>query len=912
MSGGISTKISITDGMSAPLKSMYSGITDLVMGLRSAKDASRGAFDGSAIDSASKHMLSAVAQLKAYEDELNRVKQSAAGWQSLGMIEQFDTSGIKRAEQEANAANAAYGRIIQTQQRITNDALNMELLPSNAIGDINALNTKISNLKRDFGTMTQQQSRIGRFNTAGLNQFSSNTENIRRQMARIESLQEEINRAVKNNDIAAVNRGYKELAGLVDNIEGDIKNNTTAQHSFHSALSSGVDKAKGMASSIKYYVGMAVAAMGGVKFTESVDDYTNAYSRLGLLTDNTAEQRLLQAQIYQSAVNARGKFNDSVSNVAKLGLLAGDAFSSNTEIVQFENLMNKSFKVSGASTQERSSGMYQLTQAMAAGKLQGDEFRSIMENAPMLAQAIADYTGKTKGELKEMSSKGTITADIIKGALFSAADDINAKFNTMPKTFGDVGNELVSNMQYKSSIIKTQVNDMLNSDIGISAMGAINSGIDWGILRIQEFLNWIQRTKDIAGPNISAIIGDFKNLANAIAGPNGEGQKFLSTIQRIAASPGTRAGLQQIGGIVTTIAKGCNAAAGAVASLNQRFDGFLPTVITLTVAYKTFQITNSLLVSPINSMLGLIDSSVQRYNNLTGAISGVTQATTLMNAALSATKWLGVASGIVTVLSAFGGLIAGVKTYTETQKLSEQVLGGYDAETIKYAENEGFYDTSTAQQILDTRKSYNSRADLALQEASNYQDEIKRLNVEKTNFLNSYGTDLHNPTDDFVKYGTTDKNEILNILNAQISKVEADRHAKLEEAVSFGEEREAEINRLKARDKEMRDTMERIKNEETDFTDYFGIDNIFGSDNEDKIQKVEVVDTVDIASEDLRYLRDIAEQEAINQFTSKFVQPVVNVQFGEVRETADVDAIAKKLTDGFVAELNTAGEFVHY
>lgn len=107
-----------------------------------------------------------------------------------------------------------------------------------------------------------------------------------------------------------------------------------------------------------------------------------------------------------------------------------------------------------------------------------------------------------------------------------------------------------------------------------------------------------------------------------------------------------------------------------------------------------------------------------------------------------------------------------------------------------------------------------------------------------------------------------------------------------------------------------------LKNLNTDFTntDIYGKGDNGGnnSGDEDDVQKVEIVNTVDIASEDLRYMRDIAEREAINQFTSKFVQPVVNVQFGEVRETADVDAIVKKLTSDFVAELNTAGEFVHY
>lgn len=125
-----------------------------------------------------------------------------------------------------------------------------------------------------------------------------------------------------------------------------------------------------------------------------------------------------------------------------LGLLAGDAFKSNDEMIAFSELMQKAFTRSGASIQEQTAAMYQLTQAMAAGRLQGDEFRSIMENASILAQAIEDYMHNVmgvKGTLKDMSAEGLITADVIKNAMFSAADDIENKFKEMPMTFGQIG-----------------------------------------------------------------------------------------------------------------------------------------------------------------------------------------------------------------------------------------------------------------------------------------------------------------------------------------------------------------------------------------------------------------------------------------------------------------------------------------
>ncbi|MCL9971103.1 tape measure protein [Anoxybacillus kestanbolensis] len=186
----------------------------------------------------------------------------------------------------------------------------------------------------------------------------------------------------------------------------------------------------------------AFAALQGIQngiqsFVQASDAYVSTSARLANINDGLQTQAQLQEKVYQAAQRSRSGYIDIANSVSKLGLLAEDAFKNNDEIIRFSELMGKAFTVSGASTFERQAGMYQLTQAMAAGKLQGDEFRSIMENAPMLAQAIADFTGKTKGELKEMSAEGTITADIIKAALFKAADDIEKKFKNMPLTLAD-------------------------------------------------------------------------------------------------------------------------------------------------------------------------------------------------------------------------------------------------------------------------------------------------------------------------------------------------------------------------------------------------------------------------------------------------------------------------------------------
>lgn len=164
--------------------------------------------------------------------------------------------------------------------------------------------------------------------------------------------------------------------------------------------------------------------------------------------------------------------------VAKMNLLAGDSFSSNDEAIGFTEILQKSLKVSGAGTSEQQSAFLQLTQAMAAGKLQGDEFRSVMENAPMVADAIARYMGKTKGELKELSSQGLITADIIKNAMFEAGEDIEAKFAQMPMTFADVGTLMANNLLQKFGPTMEKINGIANSGGFRKLLDAFNSLVD--------------------------------------------------------------------------------------------------------------------------------------------------------------------------------------------------------------------------------------------------------------------------------------------------------------------------------------------------------------------------------------------------------------------------------------------------
>nr|DAV83727.1 MAG TPA: Tail tape measure [Caudoviricetes sp.] len=200
-------------------------------------------------------------------------------------------------------------------------------------------------------------------------------------------------------------------------------------------------------------IGLAANAVKDVAVAaaQTADQLTSIRSRINLINDGSQTTAEIMDKIYSAANRSRGSYIDMADSVAKLNMLAKDAFSSNDEAIYFVEQLNKQFKISGAGIQEASAAMYQLTQAMASGKLQGDEFRSIMENAPLLAQSIAKEMGMSVGQLKEMSSQGLITADIIKSALFNAAEETDARFGEIPMTFAEVGqsvqNQLIQAFQ---------------------------------------------------------------------------------------------------------------------------------------------------------------------------------------------------------------------------------------------------------------------------------------------------------------------------------------------------------------------------------------------------------------------------------------------------------------------------------
>jgi len=346
-------------------------------------------------------------------------------------------------------------------------------------GPIKAITTSMNLMIRTFEQMqdvTERNQSVSRMLTAAKEQISSAEAEIMRQIEQSEKAQKQFNHAV--------NQGKSNTDGLLRS----VKNVAAAYLSFQS-----------------------VKAIANI-----TDEYVNTYARLNMINDGLQTTAKLQEKIFAAADRARGTYSNMADAVARMGLLASDAFKGTEEIVAFTELMQKVFKISGTDIVGQQAAMYQLSQAMASGRLQGDEYVTIMENATFLAEKIAEALGVTKGELKKMSSEGKITSGVIKYAMFSAADEINERFESMPVTFGDVINRMKNYALQEFGPALQYINNMLNDPKMERSMQGVGKAISaaavaavWLLDVVGKTANFISTNWSMIEPIVWGIVGAF-------------------------------------------------------------------------------------------------------------------------------------------------------------------------------------------------------------------------------------------------------------------------------------------------------------------------------------------------------------------------------------------------------------------
>lgn len=293
----------------------------------------------------------------------------------------------------------------------------------------------------------------------------------------------------------------------------------------HASASEGlISKLKGVAAA---YLGVQTAQ----RFMAESDAFINNQARLNTMNDGLQTTDELYQKLYSSAQRSLAPISDVTANVSKLGIVAGDAFKSNDEIIAFVETFNKAATVSGASNSEKSNAMYQLSQAFASGRLQGDELRSVRENAPMLYKSIQKELERTFGEgvdFKKLAADGLITPDVIKRAAFNSAGEIDEAFKNMPMTFGDTMLQAFNKVKMAMTPIFKEMQKTINSpgfktaingitNFAIKAISGVWSAIKWLVKAISGMISFIKWASPVLKP-LAIAVGTLVGLTYAYIG----------------------------------------------------------------------------------------------------------------------------------------------------------------------------------------------------------------------------------------------------------------------------------------------------------------------------------------------------------------------------------------------------------
>jgi len=631
--------------------------------------------------------------------------------------------------------------------------------------------------------------------------LKSMTKALNMTLSSFEALQAASHNAVDTSSIQAARAELNRAEMAFNELEQEIREADQAQQKFNNDMRNGEGAAGKLLNKIK---GMAVtlgAAFSVKKIIDLTDSMTSTTARLNLMNDGLQTTEELQNMILKSANASRAAYMDTVASVSKLGILAGKAFSSNAEIVAFAEQMNKQFALGGASVQEQAAGMYQLTQAMAAGKLQGDEFRSILENAPLLAQSIAEYMGKTVGELREMSSEGLITADVIKNALFASADETNARFEQLPMTIGQIG---------------TVVGNTLLQTFEPLLQG-IGKGAQW------IYDNW------------STIEPIFWGLAAGV---------------------------------------------GAYAVMT----GISTAATWLQVAANRALIT-SMLTNPITWIALAIGVLIGMIYKWVQSVGGLEIAWKIcMNGILTAWDWvkIGFFTGIYWILDLWDKLKLGMMTAGVG---IANFMGDMKANVLTILQNM----VNGAIGIING--------------FINILNKIPGVSIGTIQEV-TFGTTAQMENDAAKRAREVDLQKYKNEIEAGMAARDASLEQMKSDARNATSQRQTEISAMQA-------AQAAKAAQENDFSSIFNNADALGYMADTAANTASMKDSMDASSEELKYMRDLAEQEVVNRFTTAEISVNLGGVTNNVNSEMDLDGVVSYLEEKLYETMEIAAEGVH-
>lgn len=795
------------------------------------------------------------------EPEQPEPVQVPVHWRSDNM-EVFTSTGVERFEQEVQSANNMLNTLNQTQSRIAAQAAQTDLFPDNAIADMNNMQNRLQAIQQRIQTIESNPLNMGS-DTA-----NAELEQLRGQLDQAVQEQEALNRAVENMDVEAANQAYLRLSQTVGNTERYIRDNVDEQGRFNREIEEGTNEADSLMQTIKG----AVAAYATIQTLSTAlnlsDQLTSTTARLNLMNDGLQTTQDLQNMIYLSAERARGSYQATADAVSKLGLMAGDAFGSSEEIIAFMEQVNKQFTIAGTEAAGIDAAMLQLTQAMGSGVLRGEEYNSILEQAPNIIQAIADYMEVPKGQLKDMAAEGQITADIVKAAMFAAADDTNAKFESMPKTFSQIWTSFQNTALMAFQPVLQRLNDIANSE------------------SFQTFVNGaIEALSMVAG-----IAVEIFNLITSVGTVLADNWSWLSPI--IYGVIGALAVYYGWLGLVKMAELLGAAATGALTLAKMLAVPVYAAMTGATMAETAAQwgLNSAMYACPIVwiiiliiALIALFYAAVAAVNKFAGtsvSATGIICGVFMVAAAFIGNLFVALWNLVVDVFVLIYNLVATVANF----------IGNVFTDPIG-AVCRLFFDL--ADTVLGILQALASAIDAIF--GSNLAGSVQ-----------GWRDSLGGWVDDTFGKGE----EVMAKMNADDMKLGRFEYgAAWDAGYSFGEGIDESIANF--------DPSSLFNTNVPGADDYANLGNYgsgiggIGSGVDDIAGNTgKIADSMDITEEDLKYLRDIAEQEAVNRFTTAEIT-IEQTNHNTVSGKMDLDGIVSGLTDAANEAVDRIAEGVH-
>ena len=786
-------------------------------------------------------------------------------WQTDLSPEVFTGSGIERFRQEVQSTNSMLSDLNSTQSRIASVAAQMQFLSPGAAADINSIGTRLSSIQQRIQQIENNKLNIGT-DTA-----NAELEQLRGQLGQALQAQQALNDAIESMDVSAANEAYLKLLQTIKNTQRCIRDNADAQGRFNQTIDEGKSSADGLMKSIKSAVAAYASIQTAGKIIELSDTMTQTTARLNLIVDDGGSVEELQNKIYASAQASRASYQSTADAIAKMGSNAGDAFSSNDELIAFMEQVNKQFTIAGTDAQGIDAAMLQLTQAMGSGVLRGEEFNSILEQAPNIIQSIADYMDVPKGALKDMAADGYVTAETVKSAMFAAADDTNAKFESMPMTFSQIWTSFQNTALIAFQPVLEKLNEIANSE------------------GFQTFVeNALGGLAAVAGVALQIL-----DLLGSAAGFIADNWSLLSPIiYGVAAALAVYYGWQVAVKTIDAITKGIHIAMAAAQMMHAAATGALTAATAADIAAQN-GLNAALYACPIVWILMIIIAVIAAIYVVVAIINKVAETT------ISAT---GIICGALTVAAAFIGnlFITLINFITDIFV----VLWNFIASFANFFGNvfndpvgaiaRLFFDLVDT--ILSLLESVASAIDTIF--GSNLASSVSGWRDSLTEWVDS-------------TFGKGE--EVMAKVNAEDYHVDRFEYKSAWDAgYNFGEGIDKKISNFDP--SSLLDFGSENVPDPSDYTNQgnggSGIDDLSGGVSDIADNTSDISDELSITEEDLKYLRDIAEQEAINRFTTAEIT-IEQTNHNNISSDMDLDGIVNGLTDAVDEAAVIIAEGVH-